>query len=202
MSKPFHPCLYLAEPDSQYSEWIRSLRNKILTFWRKQYKSFLVASSWEGEGKSTVCINLAASMAEIGMRPLLVDGDLRQRSLTRLLLQEVPPDDPVPQPTPWIPGVQVLGAAPCRPSEAANRLGEGSLQSRWRSFFQDHNLILVDSPPMSVCGDAFILGRQLDGALMVVSEDKFVGLPEGHFSEDLRDQGIELLGTVITGVRR
>lgn len=195
MSKPFHPCRYLDEPDSVFSEMIRSLRSNIKALLYPDRKSFLVTSSWEGEGKSTVCINLAAALVDAGQSTLLVDGDMRQASLTRLLLSE---PTGAPAPTDWIPGLRVLGFKPCSPAEASNRLADPSFLAGIKRHFQEFEVVVVDSPPMSVCKDALVLGTLLDGAVMVVSERKFRGAPEGHFSEDLRDQGINFWGSVIT----
>lgn len=196
MSKPFHPCRYLDDPESRFSELIRSLRTNIKALLYPNRKSFLVTSSWEGEGKSTVCINLAAAFVDFGHSTLLVDGDLRQRSLSRLLLPAEPASTPLP--ASQIPGLFVLGSAPCSPAEASNRLADPAFLAGMTRNFKDYQVVIVDSPPMSVCKDALVLGSIVDGAIMVVSEKKFRGTPEGHFSEDLREQGIDFWGSVIT----
>lgn len=160
-------------------------------------KSYLVTSCWEGEGKSTVCINLAVALAEFGMRVLLWDGDLRQRSLTRLLSDGV--DSPELLQPPSLPGVFLAPARLPDHERAADYLARAAYRETFRPHLAEFDVILVDSPPLSVCSDALLLGRLTDGALMVASATKFRGLPEGHFSEDLRESGIDILGVVITG---
>ena len=200
MKKPFHPCLYLAEPAGHFAETMRSLRANIMQLLRKGRKSYLVTSCWEGEGKSTVCLNLAAALCEFGLRVLLVDGDLRQRSLTSLLLDKAPEAELSVQTTSWIPGLAVVGAVACGANKAADVLAQPGYEQTLRAFFADYQVILLDSPPLSACSDALLMGRWVDGALMVTSQQKFRGVPEGNFSEDLRDAGIEVLGVVVTGV--
>ena len=198
---PFHPSLYLSEPDSSYAESIRSLRANIVPLIQRGIKAYLVTSSWEGEGKSTVCINLAVALSEFGLKVLLLDGDLRQRSLTRLLACADTGISPTGlcQP-PLLPGVWLFCSSLPEGERPADFLARSGYLDALRPVLSEFDVVLVDSPPLSVCSDAHLLGRLTDGALLVASRDKFRGLPEGHYSEDLRDHGINILGVVITGI--
>ena len=200
MTKPFHPCLYLGEPTGLFAERVRSLRANIMLQLKQGRKSYLVTSCWEGEGKSTVCLNLAAALAEFGLRVLLVDGDLRQRSLTRLLLPEAPGADLAVHTSDWIPKVSLVGAAACEEIGPADRLAAPGYRQSVQALFVGYDVVLVDSPPLSACSDALLLGRWVDGALLVTAQARFRGVAEGNFSEDLRESGVEVLGVVVTGV--
>ena len=48
-------------------------------------KSIVITSSVPNEGKSTVSVNLAQAMATAGKRVLLVEADMRRRSLASML---------------------------------------------------------------------------------------------------------------------
>lgn len=67
-------------------ESLRNIRSSILFMPTADYnpKSFLISSAIPGEGKSTLAINLAATMALAGAKTLLVDADLRRGRINRL----------------------------------------------------------------------------------------------------------------------
>ena len=68
------------------SESVRIVRNRITKETDEQEKAqILITSAEEGEGKTTVSVNLAISMALKGKKVILVDGDLRNPSVTYAL---------------------------------------------------------------------------------------------------------------------
>lgn len=69
----------LLDPKSVLSESLRSLRTNIqFASLDRRVKSIIFTSAGLGEGKSTCVINLAITMAQEGMKVLLVDADLRK----------------------------------------------------------------------------------------------------------------------------
>ncbi|CAN5416317.1 polysaccharide biosynthesis tyrosine autokinase [soil metagenome] len=81
------PADYLLDkPLSAFAEAVRALRTSIV-FSRvgSQVKLVMIASSLPGEGKTTTAVCLARSAAQAGQRVIIVDCDLRRRSVNRLL---------------------------------------------------------------------------------------------------------------------
>ena len=70
----------------QYQEAYKSLRTNLkFVSLNGDYKKLVITSAIPGDGKSTVAVNLAVSMAEAGTRVLLVDCDMRKPILHKYL---------------------------------------------------------------------------------------------------------------------
>jgi succinoglycan biosynthesis transport protein ExoP len=86
---PAHPGLLRHVSEAPFSRGAESLRGaKVAVDLRTEGRAsrvVAVASAAPGEGKSTIAANLAHLMAQAGQRTLLIDGDLRNPSLTRQL---------------------------------------------------------------------------------------------------------------------
>lgn len=73
----------------QYVEGMRKLGTRLLNEMdEKKYKTLLVSSATENEGKSTVAVNIALAMAQIDKKVLLVDMDFRKPSMYKILNQQ------------------------------------------------------------------------------------------------------------------
>ena len=216
------------DPQSTLAETYRTLRTNIeFVTVEKGVKCFMVTSSMHQEGKSTTIANLSMTMAQLGKRTLLVDCDLRKPSMARLFGLDKEPGvtevvvgtnkwrDVVRTVTDIVTGgigmedilqtqgisnlhIITSGSIPPNPAELLN--------SRRMSEFLDelrdaYDVILIDTPPILHVTDAAILGKKLDGALMVYKAGDVARTSLKRSTSLLRSVDIDLLGVVLNGIR-
>ena len=201
-----------SDPVSVFVESFRTLRTS-LTLSGVDSTRIAFTSSEPGDGKTTVIANLAVVCAQSGKKTLLIDGDLRRPGLTRLLDLKSKPglsdllnaDDEVSgmisdylAPTD-APNLDVLPAGPRRqnPSEllASDRLAQ---IFAWAETKYDQ--ILVDCPPTLVASDAVLVGRIVDGMVLIVRPDKNRRKLVFRATQNLTEMKIPLFGLVANGV--
>jgi receptor protein-tyrosine kinase len=140
------------------------------------------------EGKTTVLTNLGVAAAEWKQRVLLIDGDLRRPRLHELIdvpnrygftdaLRDSSSPDFIDnallayaKPT-HIPNLWVLPSGPVDAS-STRHLYSSDLTALLHRFRGTFDLVLIDTPPMSLCADARVLGRTSDGVVMVVRANR------------------------------
>lgn len=198
------------EPDSFSSEVYRMIQAnlKFLTS-DKPPKVILVTSSVPEEGKSTVTANLAAAIAQLGRKVLLVDGDLRRSSQHRLWgvdnhqgLKDIVTDKIIPlsvikQPMPKL-DLLTSGIVDSNPLAILDSPEMSDFVGRSR---RDYDLIIIDAPPLPVTADVLTISKLVDGILFVtrpgVVEQESAELAQ----EALATTGQKVLGMVINGVK-
>ncbi|WP_419743914.1 CpsD/CapB family tyrosine-protein kinase [Macrococcoides bohemicum] len=166
-------------PKSVISEQIRTLRTNILfTSADVKIKKMLVTSSEQGEGKSTISANLAASFAQAGYRTLLVDADLRKptqhkifeqrnvKGLSNLIAGQVSVEETINVNV--LPGLDLLTSGPVPPNPA-ELLGSLAMEDLLIKLSEMYDLVLLDTPPVLAVADSQILGNLVDGSLLVVN---------------------------------
>ena len=173
----------LLTPSSFEAEQYRALRHLIEQRNKSTDLSVIAVSSpGAADGKTTTAINLAGALAQApAARVLLVDGDLRGAALaTRLGLGHVAGPglvDAILDPTLSLPAVvhtrphlnlSVLtaGQLPAAPYEVLKsaRLGELLAEARRRFDY-----IVLDTPPLVSVPDCRVIGKWVDGFLIVVT---------------------------------
>ncbi len=143
----------------------------------KKNRSIVVTSSLPQEGKSDVAANLAAAIAQVGRRVLLVDADMRHPSqhhlwnlvntvgLSNLLVeQEEIAHPPVHQITNNL-SVLTAGVIPPNPLALIDSERMATLISL---FSQEYDYVIFDTPALAGRADAAVLGKMVDGVLLVV----------------------------------
>ncbi len=171
------PFEVLSQSDSPYSEAVRSLRTALhLAGADGLPKVVLITSCLPGEGKTTLAANLAVSLAQEGVRVLLVDADLRRPALysyarkgSREGLASVLSgslETAAPQPIDLLPNLRMLygSEVPDLPSELLGSPQMGALMERWKN---ENDIVIFDSPPALPVTDAVLLARQSDAVLLV-----------------------------------
>jgi capsular exopolysaccharide synthesis family protein len=172
----------------------------------------LVTSPRPKAGKTTTVANLGISLAEIGRRVLLIDGDLRRPRLGKLfglqfatglsdaLLDEGRGEttlDSVVRPS-TVPGLYLLpgGSEPANISKLLHSTFLDSLIERARS---EYDFVLIDSPPMMGMADARLLSRNADGVILISRAGETSPEQLGEARERLADDGTPVIGTILNG---
>ena len=153
-----------------------------------------------------VSANLAVAFSQLLMDVVLIDGDLRRPTLSRVFQQEhqrgltdiLESGGPLSDcvfPT----SVERLSILPAGQSKTnpGNLLGKGGFGQVLSDPMLSEKCVVIDTSPLSACSDALLMGVHTDGAVMVVSPEKWQGEPEAHYIQDLEDHGIEVLGAVL-----
>ncbi len=136
----------------------------------------LITSASKGDGKTTIAAALAESLGRVGMKVLLVDGDLKRPRVARLAslngalgLPEVLRGkielERAIQPG-WMDQVSVLPATqdPEGGDLIAQRFGGVIDDAR-----KDFDMVVIDAPPLLGTDDARVMAPMADGVLLVVS---------------------------------
>jgi polysaccharide biosynthesis transport protein len=166
------------------SECFRTLRTA-LTLTYPDARQIVVTSAEPGDGKTTTLANLAVCYAQGEKRTLLIDADLRRPGLTGLMdmrgprgLSEVLRSEvDIAQMATLhirpsgIKGLDILPSGP-RPTDPAELLGSPRLSQLLAWAETVYDLILVDSPPTLATTDTAIIGRLVDGVILVVQPAK------------------------------
>ena len=167
-----------ADFTSAIAEAYRSLRTALQFSTEEGVpKALLVTSSRPGEGKSTAAACLAVNFAQLGMRVLLIDGDLRNPSmhtvlgvennagLTNYLAGANEAADLVkPSGTE---GLTLLTSGP-RPPNPAELLASPRFASLLTTAAETYDVVIVDGPPIMGLADAPIIASVVGGTLLVV----------------------------------
>ena len=170
-----------SEPQSQISEAFRALRTSLLLSQADHPPQvILVTSALPHEGKTTASVNIGVTLAQLGDKTLLIDGDLRKPGISRALhmndakhvglssyLAGVSSLDVVTVPHPAISNLHAIPTGPVPPN-SADLLSSHRLAQMIRELRKRYKFIVIDSPPIMAATDAVILSALADGVLLVV----------------------------------
>jgi capsular exopolysaccharide synthesis family protein len=168
------------DPKNPIAEAFRTVRTNItFAFAERQPKTIVFSSPMPGDGKTTTTSNLAITMAQQGLRVLLIDADLRrgvlhsamgvprQPGLSNLLVAGQSLQDVVHS-IEFADGVRLgflaTGTLPPNPAEL---LGSQRMRELLTEMESQFDAILIDSPPLNVVTDAAVLGTFTDGVIVV-----------------------------------
>lgn len=162
------------EASQEYNKLALTLISKAA---QRGFKRVLVASAEEGEGRTCVTLNLACALARARQRVLVVDCDLMNPSVLRLLGlhsdlgiyeafdRHMPPGAAALSIRPY--GFNVLPTTR-KIDNPAELFAAPDFWKMLKTFDADHDFILFDSSPLNTGGDSSLLVRFTDTTLMVV----------------------------------
>jgi capsular exopolysaccharide synthesis family protein len=200
---------------SPYDEVFKLLRSYLRYYAvDRELRTLLVISADPGEGKTTTCYNLAKAAAVLGSRVLLIEGDLRHTSPIGPLLGK--PDATLPDvlsghasmldalhavPVGPKTVLDVLVAGNVPPANAGELIGSEAMDFLLAQASDAYDLVVIDTPPLSLVADAVPLLTKVDGVIVIGR----MGKSRHDAAEQLRDKLIGLrapvLGVVANQVR-
>lgn len=199
-----------SETRSALAESYRQLRTSVLLSKAgRAPKTLLVTSSLPSEGKTTVAINMATSLAQTEAKVLIVDADMRRprmhsvfnlsnkQGLSTILSSElaeaeifnmVQKDDES--------GLYILTCGPIPPNPA-ELLGSEQMRRLLTYLEATFTQIIIDSPPVASFTDGVLLGSLVDGVLLVVHAGKGSQEIGRRGKQVLTDVGAKIIGVVL-----
>jgi len=202
----------LSEPRSPVVEAFRTLRTNI-TFAGVDtpLRRIVVTSSVPQEGKTTISSNLAVVLAQGDKKAALIDADLRRpqvhqkfglsnrAGLTNLFMRSVDAMTGILQTTEMTNlSIITSGILPPNPSELLTSKKMGQILDRLN---QDHDIIIIDTPPVLTVTDAAAMSPSMDGVILVAKPGVTKLSAMAQTIEQLRAVGANILGVVMNDVK-
>ena len=197
----------ISRPTSQYAESLRQIRRAIRADLRGKTGIYAITSAVPGEGKTTLTVSLGRIAALAGDEVLVIDCDLRRRSLSRQLglssphslsdviygrasLNEAILTDTAS-------GLDVL---PASEADDVGRdiLGSAAMAQLLARLRGQFDMILLDTPPLLAVADARTVAALADGTILSIDADSTPAPTARAAVSRLEADGISNLGAILT----
>jgi len=217
-------------PKSSMAESFRALRTNVhFALLDKGYKTLMVTSSVASEGKTTIGVNLALSMAQIGINTLLVEADLRkprvsklfgidrEPGLTDIILRKEPIDTVIRTMSDLmmgtmasdsfrsdgIAGIEYLNILTCGKIERnpSEIIASKLMDNLMAELKERYDLVIFDSAPVIQATDATVLGAKVDTVLLVYYQGKISRGTLRRSKSQLELLKSDILGVIVNGMK-
>ncbi|MBW4608347.1 MAG: polysaccharide biosynthesis tyrosine autokinase [Hassallia sp. WJT32-NPBG1] len=190
-----------------FFEVFRSLYTNILLLGSDTpIRSLVVSSAGQGDGKSTVAVQLAQAAAAMGQRVLLVDANLRCPTLhNRVGLMNIQGlTDVISQDLEWSNVVErspleenlfVMSAGPI-PPDSVRLLASQKMQDLMDDLQASYDLVIYDTPPLLGFADAYLLAANTNGMVLVAGLGKLKRTVLQQALEEIQVSGTPILGLI------
>ena len=195
--------------DRTNTEYYNALRTNI-QFLGKDIKVIALTSTSENEGKSTVSVNIAISLAELGYKTILVDADTRKSvmagrfkftnkiiGLTSYLSGVSAIEDVIYETDVENLNIIPAGKVPPSPTSLLQNKNFNIMIDVFKDYY---DYIIIDTPPIGAVIDAAIIAKKCDGFITVVEVNKVKRKALERAKEQLEKAGSKFLGVILNKV--
>jgi len=191
-------------------EAFKTLRTNLL-FSGSDVKTILLTSCLSNEGKSTISLELAKSLASADKKVLLIDADLRKSvfvtrytevtesilGLSEFLSSQASLDDVLYETNVKNLNVIFAGAVPPNPVEL---LGSVKFDEFLHKIREEYDYVLIDASPLGLVIDASVISAFCDGAVLIVAANEISYKFAADVKEQLEKSNCKILGAVLNRV--
>lgn len=200
----------LRDPLSPAAESFRMLRTRLEAAMDETPAALLIAGPTAREGKSTIAANLAVVLAQANASVILVDSDLRRpvlhtlfglpndKGLSDILAEEHPDLDHYLRNT-EVKNLRLFSSGPLPPNPS-ELLQSARIKTLVDELKSKADVVIFDSPAILAVTDADVLGKHVDGVLLVIEAGRTERETTRIASERLATVGSKILGVVLNKV--
>lgn len=177
------------------------------------YKKIMITSCHPGEGKSFVAMNMMRTLAQLDMKVVLVDADIRASSIQKMygLTMESATNERYHGLTSYLAGkssiedLLIQTDIPNAYMVLAGNLVNNSLplinskrmEKLLEMLTESFDMVIVDTPPVSGIADAVRIASLCDGTLLVVKSGDVRSYEFLAVMHQLKKTGTPIWGTVL-----
>lgn len=163
-----------------FRESINKLRSKVeATSDKHGYKSFMITSAYENEGKSSVAANLALALAKNGHKVVLVDADFNKPAVFKIfdLDGSKSLNKAIEGTSSWSSQVvsdrSGLDLLPCSQDTLKSEILTNSkkLDEIMKELREEYDFVIVDTSPAYLLNETMAMNELVDATLFVVRQD-------------------------------
>lgn len=204
------PLVVINSPKSPISEAFRSIRTNIEFITQGKPKStILVTGDIQGIGKTFNSLNIASIYALYGKKTVLLGFDMRKPKLYQEFglsnnvglssyLSNKDAFESIIQPSNKIPNLDVITSGPIPPNPA-ELIASEKCSDLFTKLKETYDYIIIDTPPLGLVTDAFLLMRHSDVNLFIVRQGQTNKNIFGSIIKDIEDRGLDA-SIVINGI--
>lgn len=163
-----------------FRESMNKLRSKVEASSDKHgYKSFMITSAYENEGKSSVAANLALALAKNGRKVVLVDADFNKPAVFKIfdLDGSKSLNKAIEGTSSWRSQVvsdrSGLNLLPCSQDTLKSELLTNSkkLDEIMKELREEYDFVIVDTSPAYLLNEPMAMNELVDATLFIVRQD-------------------------------
>jgi capsular exopolysaccharide synthesis family protein len=197
-------------PRSRPAEAYRAVRTAMcFNSFGGTHRVISVTSPAAGDGKSTLALNLALSLAQSGKKTVLMESDFRRPKVHKLtgvenkigvvevLRGEAELVDAIKSTD-----VADFSVLPCgkRPKDPAELLARPEFEQLLQVLRERFDYVIIDTPPVLAVTDPCGVAARVDGVLVCMRLSRHTRDLGRRTIEQLRDVGATISGLVVNGV--
>ncbi|AEV30699.1 capsular exopolysaccharide biosynthesis protein [Sphaerochaeta pleomorpha str. Grapes] len=197
------------DPLSFEAERFKLISNMLYN--KHDMKVFSITSCSMAEGKSTIVANVALSLAQMGKKVLIIDGDLRLPSMERFFLlkhsesglvdyviNSVPLERSIVQPLDSVPNLHLLssGSTPLVPAAIFSNPNYIETLKHLKTLY---DFIIIDAPPLDSASELLTISKNIDGLIITVRAGVTSKLSLIDLVDNLKTGNAPILGIVFNG---